>query len=256
MQKTALITGASSDIGKRLIEKLSQKNCEIFAISREKIVFGKKVVNLNINLENPGEIEKKILEISKRLNKIDFLVNIAGITIAGPTLDFSIKDFEKILSVNTIAPFALIKSTLPLLKKAKRGRVVNITSINGLISLPNFGLYSASKHALNALGTSLFYELHKEGIFVTNIAPGAIEKKDSKTRLPHKPAREKFILLKYLMPMLTSDFVAEKILEVLFMENPPPSIILGNDAKILLFLKRFLPDNIWTRLMLYVWEKE
>lgn len=256
MKKVALITGATSDLGKEVVKKLSAKGYIVFATSREKFTpENKNVVAFLLDVRNREKCEDVVKKIIKKRKRIDCLINIAGYTISGPTLSFEEDDLKELLDVNLFGPFRLIKIVYPFMKRAGGGRIINITSLNGLVSLPNFGLYSSSKHALEALGNALYYELYKEKIFVTNLAPGAIKKEDGKLLIPHKPAREKFFILKLLMPMLKAEEVAEVIVELLENPSPPPTLVMGADAKIVLALKGILPGFIWSRLMRYVWER-
>jgi NAD(P)-dependent dehydrogenase (short-subunit alcohol dehydrogenase family) len=175
--------------------------------------------------------------------------------MAGPTSSFTPDDYLNLLDTNAVGAFRLIREVVPHMQKQKSGRIVNITSLNGLVSLPNFGLYSSSKFAFEALGLALRYELAKDGILVTNIAPGAIAS-PAKFDMPHKSAREKFWLLKILMPMISYEKVAQAINSVLKDDMPPARVLLGADAKITFFLYRFLPISLWDNLMFYIWNKK
>lgn len=258
MQKVILVTGASSGLGKEIIEILS-KDYVVYAGIRNigEVEEGENIRSVKLDITSDKDTKDAIEKIVKDEGRVDVLVNVAGYTLVGPSLDFTSDDFSKLLDVNTVGAFRLIKNAVLDMKKRKEGRIINITSLNGLISFPNFGLYSASKHGLDALGLALRYELAKDGIWVTNIAPGAIlsDEKTSKA-LPHKPAREKFKFLYFLMPMVTRREVALKIRDLIESSNPPGEIIMGADAKITTFLKRVPPPFIWEYLMSYVWSKK
>lgn len=250
--KVAIVTGASSEIGLQTIRLLIDAGYVVYALSRSSTgLKGKNINNIILDINNSDDVNKFIKGFCK--SEVDLLINIAGVTRSGDSLSFSEDEFKTTLETNLIAPFRLIKGFYPYFKK-KGGRIVNITSLNGIISLPNFGIYSASKFALNALGNALFYELRKDDIFVTNIIPGAVIKDDNKG-LSHKPAREKFIILKLLMPMITPMHVAETIVKIARVKKPPSEILLGNDTKILNFLRRYLPLRLWEKIMLYIWQK-
>ena len=107
------------------------------------------------------------------------------------------------------------------------------------------------------MGLSLRYELAKNNVWVTNIAPGAIKSEiEKQNSIPHKTAREKFKLLGLLMPMVTTNEIADNILEVTKMKKPPPSVILGTDAKIIYLLRKFLPSSFWDSLQFFVWNRK
>lgn len=258
--KVVLITGASSGLGKALMEKfIDNGNYKVYAgikNAKEELVGIKGVTRVNLDVTRDSDVEQFIDLIMMKEKRIDVLINNAGITLVGQTDKFDIIDYKNILDVNSIGAFRLIKKSLPLMKE-NGGRIINIVSLNGVVAFPNFGLYSSSKFAEEALGTSLRYELYKENIFVTNIIPGAIKReKELDKGLPHKSAREKFVLLKILMPMLTYKDVARQIIKCVENPCPPARVLLGNDALLTCFLNKLVPNNMWDKIMLYVWNKK
>lgn len=258
MEKIILVTGTSSGLGKAIAKELSLGNI-VYAGARNlgKVPAGKGLKPIKLDITSELDCRNAVERIIKEEGRIDVLINNAGYGIVGPTTDFSSEDFLKILNTNPVGAFRLIKRVVPYMKKQKSGKIINITSLNGLISLPNFGLYSASKHGLHALGVALHYELRKYGIWVTNLAPGAIASYEKSSKaLPHKPAREKFKILKFLMPMVTRSSVADKVEKLIDSSNPPVEVIMGADARITTFLKRFLPSFAWEYLMSLVWNKK
>lgn len=266
MKKIVLITGCSSGIGRLLVQKLSQKsNYLIYASIRSEADISKmkkiwkdnpniKVVKLDIT---KGEECHRTVELIKRSEKhLDVLINNAAYTLAGPSLEFEANDYINILNTNAIGPFMLMKEVVPLMKKFGRGKIINITSLNGLVTLPNFGLYSSSKFALEALSRALAVELNGTGISITNVEPGAIKFKEqiSTNNLSHTSARDKFPLLRVLLPMVSDEVVVSAIVGVINKQNPPLGIILGRDAKIITFLNRYFP-NLWQKMIQEVWKR-
>lgn len=257
-KKIILITGASSGLGKTLVKELS-KNFVVYAGARnpEGVEEGRNIKPIKLDITSEKDCLDVVERIVEKEGRIDVLINNAGYALVGPTTDFKTEEFLKILDTNIVGAFRLIKYAVPYMKKQKGGRIINITSLNGIISLPNFGLYSSSKHGLHALGIALRYELQKYGIWVTNLAPGAIASESKTTKsLPHKPAREKFRILSVLMPMLTKRDITEKVREIIDSYHPPAQVIMGADAKITAFLSRFFPSFVWDYLMNLVWSKK
>lgn len=267
MKKIILISGCSSGLGKYIAEFLESKGNKIFAGIRDKKKLEelsnfwknqkKDIEAIKLDIANDNECEKAIKKIIKQEGKIDVLINNAGYTLVGPATQFTTQNFIDILNTNTVGAFRLIKNVLPHMLQRKKGKILNITSLNGMLALPNFAMYCSSKFGLEALALSLRYEVAKNNIWITNIAPGAIlnpnEKK--KNNMPHKPAREKFLILKILMPFLSYKEIGNKIEWVINESKPPAEIILGADAYITTLLQRFLPKRIWDQLLLYVWNK-
>lgn len=266
MPQVILITGCSRGLGKLLAETLASKGFVVYAgvrkledVSRLKSLWESShlaihPVKLDITVDkNCKEAVKRITVNEKH---VDILINNAAYALAGPTDQFTTQEYLDILNTNAVGAFRLIREVIPQMRSQKSGRIINITSLNGVLSLPNFGIYSSSKFALEALGLALRYELKSSNIWVTNIEPGAIAQKTKSTKkLPHVPAREKFWIIKKLMPMVTQEEVVKAIEGVISSQKPPARVILGRDAQITTFLQRFLPQRLWDCLLSFVWRR-
>lgn len=265
MSRIVFISGCSRGLGKCLAETLASKGFVVYAgvrksedIKQLKSIwkdshFAIRPIKLDITLDN--DCRKAVKKIVADEGQIDILINNAAYTLVGPTERFTSQEFLEILDTNTVGAFRLIREVVPQMRSQKSGQIINITSLNGILALPNFGLYSSSKFALEALALALRYELKKDGIWVTNIEPGAIAKKTgSIKKLPHVPAREKFWIIKKLMPMVTQEKVAAVIERVINNPKPPARIILGRDAQITTLLQRFLPQRLWDSLLSFIWQ--
>lgn len=265
MKKVILITGCSSGLGKYLAELLAKKGHIVYAgirnnDERKKLELAWKMYPqlfpTQLDITNDKQCRDVIATILKEKKRIDVLINNAGYTLAGSLEKFTTEDFTKLLNTNVVGAFRLIREVLPIMKERKSGQIINVTSLNGLVALPNFSLYCSSKFALEGLTRSLIPELAKDNIFITNIEPGAmrgeVEKKDQK-KLPHKTARERFWLIRMLMPIISITDVAEKISMIVESNNPPTSILMGADAKITTFLQRILPNSLWNILLKRIW---
>ena len=255
-EKIILVTGATSGLGESIVKLLASKGHIVYAGFRkkEKIVGTKSSITfIKLDVTSEKQCKQVVADIFKKEGKIDVLINNAGYTLTGPTDRYLVEDYINLLAVNSVAPYRLMKNVLPYMRRQKFGNIINITSLNGMVSMPNFGLYSSSKFALQSLGEAVRFELEGDGIWVTNIVPGAIA--GGKRKIAHKTAREKFLLLRIFLPMVTKDSVAKSISKIIKCSKPPMNVILGRDAKVIVFLKRFLPSILWERLMSYVWNK-
>lgn len=266
MKKVVLVTGSSRGLGKVLAEKLSLKGSIVYAGIRDKNqlpllqqIWQKDfpgIKPLKLDVTAGEDCRLAIAEIVKNEGRIDLLINAAALVIAGPGQDFSAEDYLKILDTNAVGPFRLIKEVLPLMVGQKGGQIINITSLNGLVSLPNFSLYSSSKFALEALGMALRTELRGQGIWITNVEPGAFSKPDELGKpLVHKSAREKFWLLRKLLPISKLEDVVESIEEIIDNPKPPARFLLGRDTRLIFLLQRFLPQSLWDRLLFFIWKR-
>ncbi len=148
-----LITGSSSGIGKAISDKLSQN--------------GYNIIPFKSRLENLADIESEAKSIKQDLHVI---IHSAGFGIFEPLEIMSVEDINKLLHVNLIAPITLTSLLLRNLKKTK-GHIVTISSIEALKHSKFSSVYTASKAGLRAFSLSLFEELRKSGVRVTNINP-------------------------------------------------------------------------------------
>jgi NAD(P)-dependent dehydrogenase (short-subunit alcohol dehydrogenase family) len=187
-QRLAIITGASRGLGRALAGFLAKqghvlivtarREDELRSASDELTLAGCPVVSV------PGDVtdaahRRRILEAAERWGRIDLLVNNAsdlGDTPLPVLAEASRETFRRVLEVNTIAPLALIQEGLPLLIRS-HGLVVNITSDAALGGYPGWGLYGASKAALDLMTKTLAEELREKGVAVVSVDPGDMRTK-------------------------------------------------------------------------------
>jgi NAD(P)-dependent dehydrogenase (short-subunit alcohol dehydrogenase family) len=252
-RKIVLITGGNSGLGQVIVQRLISKGYIVYSASRKPPLLKIEGMHfLKLDITSDTETKNAINEIMKKEKRIDVVINNAGITLTGPTLGFTAEDFKDILNTNIIGSFRLLKAVLAFPNKPKL--IINITSLNGFLSLPNFGLYCASKFAMEGLGLALRYELAPL-IKVVNVAPGALIIQSAK-KMPHKPAREKFPLLNLLMPLTLPEDVAKAIERLITASSVPPRVLVGRDAQIINLMQKILPFSLFDRIVFYIWRKK
>ena len=177
-----LITGASTGIGQACAIELDRRSFRVFAGVRSaaaaaelKARTSSQLTPLMIDVTDAASIAAAAETVAKNVGQAGLagLVNNAGIAVAGPLETLPIDAFRRQLEVNVIGQVAVTQAFLPLLRLA-RGRVVNISSINGGLAMPYMGAYSASKFALEAITDALRVELRTFGIHVSAVEPAAI----------------------------------------------------------------------------------
>ena len=180
-KRIVLITGASSGIGKSTAELFLKKEYTVYAsapnVNKMHELRKKGAHLIKLNISNKKDCQNAIDSILKASGSIDILINNAGYGLYGAIEDVTIEDAKKQFDVNLFGLVELTKLVLPTMRKNKNGRIINIRSILGAMSLPMGGWYHASKYALEGITDSLRQEVKAFGIKVILINPGAIESK-------------------------------------------------------------------------------
>ena len=178
--KTILITGAGSGIGKSLAQMLEKDN-KLILIGRDQ----QKLQNIKdknpdhidfyiCDIANPQHIDETFKTISEKFDGIDVLINNAGISDARPFMDYRYEKIKKIFDINVTGTIYLTKTFLPLVLKNK-GTVVNVGSMFGDIAHPLYSIYSSSKFAIKGFSDALRREYMHEGLNVSYVAPRATQ---------------------------------------------------------------------------------
>ncbi len=184
--KTALVTGATRGIGKGIALKLAQSGANIaftFVSSVEKAkafetelsALGVKAKGFQSNAAEFAEADKIVDEIVKEFGSLDILVNNAGITRDGLLMRMTEQQWDEVLTTNLKSAFALTKSAMRPMMKAKAGSIINITSIVGITGNAGQANYAASKSGMIGLTKSVAKELGSRNIRCNAVAPGFIE---------------------------------------------------------------------------------
>jgi len=179
--KNILITGTSSGIGRYAVEILTARGHFVFAGCRQpqdaeeiKKINSDKIQPIIIDVTNDESIRRAKEEIAKSGRPLDVLFNNAGLALGGPLETLKIDDIKKLYEVNFFGYVRMIQNFLPLLRLSQ-GRIINISSISGLFTIPFTIPYSTSKHAVEALADGLRRELRAQKIKVVLIEPGSIK---------------------------------------------------------------------------------
>src|SRR5438094_3676768 len=180
--KVVLITGGSRGLGLVLARHLCARGSNVAIIARDPdelmraktdlVPRGGKVLTIECDLLDAGQIESAVQKIIDRFGKIDVLINNAGIIEVGPLEHMTREDFERAMRLHFWAPFELISQIVPEMRIWGGGRIVNISSIGGKVAVPHLAPYSASKFALTGFSDALRAELARDNIYVTTVAPG------------------------------------------------------------------------------------
>lgn len=174
--RAVLVTGASSGIGRKITERLSAKGLFVYAGARSQKDMDdlntiKNVQAIRLDVTVPADIAAAVETVKKAGKGLYGVVNNAGIAVVAPLVEVDDKDMESIVNINMLGPYRITKAFAPLLLESK-GRVVNISSLNGIVASPMIGPYSMTKHAIEAYGDGLSAELARFGVKVALVEPG------------------------------------------------------------------------------------
>lgn len=178
-QKIWFITGISSGLGRALAEAVIEKGDFVIGTFRrqsEAEAFnqqhGNDALALVLDLTNPAQIEEVCNTIRQRFGKLDVLVNNAGFGLAGAIEETSIDEAREVFETNFFGTLLLTQTLLPLFRQTKTGHIIQVSSHGGFKAFAGFGIYNASKFALEGVSEALAQELAPFGIKVTIVEPG------------------------------------------------------------------------------------
>ncbi len=183
--RRALVTGGTRGIGLAIAESLYEAGYTIYVSGKSKRVqVSAKFSYLGYDMADAQEVEAFALKVTD-LN-LDILINNAGINKVGPLADYNLKDYSRIQQVNVTAAYRLCQAVIPFMVQQKFGRIVNITSIFGVVSKAGRSAYTTSKFALFGLTRSLALEVASHNVLVNCIAPGFVDTDLTRQVLGHE----------------------------------------------------------------------
>lgn len=204
MEKTVLITGATSGFGKAIATEFAANGRDLILTGRREerlqdlakslaFNYGVEVITLCFDVRSEQEVNDAIASISEEYgHTIEILVNNAGLALGRGPIDSGLtEDWDQMIDTNVKGLLYVTKAVLPFMKANKKGHIVNIASIAGKEVYPGGNVYCASKHAVDALSKALRMDLVDYGIKVTNVAPGAAETEFSLVRFKGDEATAK-----------------------------------------------------------------
>jgi short-subunit dehydrogenase len=163
----ALVTGASSGIGLATARALRETGFRVFGTSRTGAMGQTDDITML-----PNAVKRTVDEVLNRAGSIEVLVNNAGVGLLGGAEESSVTQARSLFDVNVFGVMRMTNAVLPAMRRQRRGRIVNLSSILGLIPAPYLSLYASTKHAIEGYSESLDHELREFGIRVVLVEPG------------------------------------------------------------------------------------
>lgn len=168
----ALVTGASSGIGRATANTLRNAGFHVFGTSRRTAsTQSDGVTMLTCDVTDDASVATMVDDVLAKTGRIDLLVNNAGMGLFGGAEESSIAQAQALFEVNVFGVFRVTNAVLPAMRHQGKGRIVNLSSVQGFIPAPYFALYSSTKHAVEGYSESLDHELRPFGIRVSLVEP-------------------------------------------------------------------------------------
>jgi NAD(P)-dependent dehydrogenase (short-subunit alcohol dehydrogenase family) len=244
-----LVTGASKGLGLALVKKLLQNGYAVAATSRsiealqQAVGTNEQFLPIALNLLDEAAVQAAISTTMERFGRIDVIVNNAGYGLVGAVEELTDAEVRQNFEVNVFGSLNIIRHSLPHLRQQKRGHIFNISSIGGFSGgFPAFGIYCATKFAVNGFTESLAQEIEPFGLHATVVMPGYFRTNFLSTDSLVTPQTqlEVYTNVRQMQQAHQQDInnnqpgdpnkAAEVLIEVAKMEKPPLHLFLGADA--------------------------
>lgn len=271
----AVVTGSSSGIGLETSLLLARNGIRTYAtvhnidrahelfdiVKKEKDKLPLEILPLDVTHDN--SVKTAIDKIVNESGRIDILVNNAGYGLIGALEDIPMKEVKAHFDTNLFGVVRVMRNVLPIMRKQKKGTIINISSMGGRIAFPLSSTYSGTKFALEGMSESLSYEVEQFGIKVILIEPGVVRtnfgksmKKIGKTINANSPyskllkIREAIRKERVQTSSISQEEVAKIILQAITSQEPEARYVVGEDARKLLESKNNMTDNEFKKLMM------
>jgi len=243
-----LITGVSSGLGRALAEAALRRGDHVAGTVRSEAaraaftaIAPGRSIGMTLEITDHHAVRSVVVAAEAELGRIDILVNNAGYGLVGGVEEASMAEIRAQFEVNLFGPVALMQAALPAMRARRAGRILNVSSVSGLVGWPSLGIYSGSKFALEGISETLALELAPLGIKLTLIEPGGLRTDfagRSRTNTARRIAEydatvgeSRRILAAHAGHETGSpEKAAEAMLAIADHPSPPLRILLGSDA--------------------------
>jgi NAD(P)-dependent dehydrogenase (short-subunit alcohol dehydrogenase family) len=260
--RTAVITGAGSGIGRAIAQSLARRGCHLALadISEPRLAetaqlvgeLGIRVSCHKLDVADRAAVAALPQAVLAEHGRVDLLFNNAGVALSGTFDQISESDFEWLLDINFGAVVRLTRAFMPHLKASDDARIVNISSLFGLISPAGQTAYSASKFAVRGFSNALRFELAGSNVDVTVVHPGGVATKIAEDARRHAGATNSEVKeqLERAQRLLTMPPAVAGETIVRAVERRAPRVVVGGQAKMIALIERLAPVSYWKILRL------
>jgi NAD(P)-dependent dehydrogenase (short-subunit alcohol dehydrogenase family) len=267
-QRVVLVTGASGGIGKATVKLFAEHDYVTYATARhpdkfsELTAFGCQALCIDVTDEQ--SMTTAAQQIERERGIVDILVNCAGYSQGGPLEELPVTALRDQFETNVFGLLRMSQLVLPGMRKQGWGRIINVSSVAGEVTMPGVGAYAMSKHAVECLTDALRYEVKSFGVDVISIQPGGVatnfgrveqERFGGSEQGPYAKFRENVIRVlrqgadENTAGILKPEQVARVIWTAASVRRPRTRYKVGPLAKVVPRLRQFLPDRAWDQLM-------
>ena len=253
----AIVTGASAGIGAATAQALHAAGYRVFGTYRRPPATRSSGIEyLACDVTSDESVKAAVHEVLTKAGRIDLLVNNAGVGLVAGAEESSLEQAKSLFDVNLFGVVRMTKAVLPAMRQQRAGRIVNISSVMGLIPAPFMALYSASKHAVEGYSESLDHEVRSSGIRVVLVEPaytrtsfdGNVYQADQRLDV-YQSARmnAEGVLRDEMKTADTPELVASTVVRASTAANPPRRYAAGRTARQVSLLRRFVPEAAFDR---------
>ena len=257
---TAVVTGAASGIGRGIAQALAKRGCnlaladlnEVGLAETAAMANGVRVSTHRLDVADRDAVAAFPTAVVERHGGAELLFNNAGVAVGGTFEQVDEADFDWLMSINFYGVVRMTRAFLPLLRAADEARIVNISSIFGIIAPPGQTAYCASKFAVRAFSECLRNELEAEGsrVGVTVVHPGGVATSIASSARPPRGVNDidleaqKERIAKFLRmpPQQAGEIIVAGV------EKGRPRVVVGRDAKFMALTERLAPVSYWKLL--------
>lgn len=258
--RVAVITGAGSGIGRALALSLARRGCHLALVDMNPRTLAQTIEQLKVldvrvtshpvDVTDHEAVRALPSDVLAAHERVDLLINNAGIAAGGSFEQISEPDFDRVIDINFHAVVRLTRVFLPYLHQSDDARLVNLSSVFGLISPPEQSAYSASKFAVRGFSNALRHELMGSHVSVTVVHPGGVATAIARNALVPAGATKEDIAQKLALQAKLLRMPPERAGEIIVkgIEKRKARILVGMDARVLAWLERLMPVSYWSVL--------
>lgn len=265
MPKIAVVSGASSGIGFATARLLQEAGYEVYGLSRSRPKEPFAFRHIPCDLTEEAQVRAAVETILAASPHVDALVNCAGVGISGAVESTAEEDLRRMFEINLMGTFRLTKALIPALRSTPGAKVINVSSVAGVLPIPFQTFYTVTKAGLNAYTQALRMELRPFGVQVGAVLPGdtktgftaARQKTEEAPDSPYGDRVRRSVerMEKDETGGKEPDFVAKAIVRLLRRRSVPVFTTVGIPYKLLVFLNRILPTRLVTWILYLMYGK-